>query len=110
MRALSVQLMTGRGISKLSRVTDEAVGNGISVVRNLDQGLPLAEVSTARRHKQLGNALLYQPNGLWIQLRPTFRSGGIYTANSASGMSMRLPAPDRRAWRCACALGRSRSK
>ncbi|TCO76742.1 hypothetical protein [Chromatocurvus halotolerans] len=120
MRAMSLQLVTGRGVSTLSRVTGEAAGKGITLVRDLDQGVPLAEVSTSRQRKQLGNALLafyfgqwlvddglfldlrpsrfaaegnallYQPNGLWIQLRPEFRSGmlalyrSFYNADDAA--------------------------
>lgn len=120
MRAMSLQLMTGRGVTRLSRMAAEAVGDDITLVRDLGGGVPLAAVSSARRRKQLGNALLafyfrqwqindglfldlrpsrfaaegnallYQPNGLWIQLRPEFRSGmlalyrSFYSADDAA--------------------------
>jgi len=120
MRAMSLQLMTGRGVQRLSRVTAEAVGGDITLVRDLNGGMALAEVATVRRRKQLGNALLafyfrqwlvddglfldlrpsrfaadgsallYQPNGLWMQLRPAFRDGmlalyrSFYNADDAA--------------------------
>lgn len=119
MRAMSLQLVTGRGVNRLGRITGEAIG-GITLVRDLDESVPLDEVSTARRRKQLGNTLLafyfgqwlvddglfldlrpsrfaaagnqlmYQPNGLWIQLRPEFRNGmlalyrSFYNADDAA--------------------------
>ncbi|MFN2327892.1 MAG: hypothetical protein ABR612_03180 [Chromatocurvus sp.] len=104
MRAMSVQMVTGRGVSRLSRTVDDAI-DSVTLVRNVETGDVLEQISPSRRRKKLGNALLgfyfsqwlledglfldlrpsrfgargdellYQPNGLWIRLRPEFRGG-----------------------------------
>lgn len=106
MRTMSVQMVTGRGVARLRRVTGNAI-DSVSLVRTLDQGLPLAGISSAQIRGKLGDALLefyfsqwlldeglfldfrpsrfaaqgdallYQPNGLWIRLRPEFRTGMV---------------------------------
>ncbi|MEQ8514348.1 MAG: hypothetical protein RIC38_01960, partial [Chromatocurvus sp.] len=109
MRSMSLQMVTGRGVSRLSRVAGDAT-DAVTLVRDFEGALPLDQVAPARRRKQVGNALLefyfgqwlladglfldlrpsrfavqgdellYQPNGLWIRLRPEFRTGmlGLY--------------------------------
>ena len=119
MRSLSVQMATGRGVSRLGRTVDDAV-DSVTLVRNLETGEVLERTAPPRRRKKLGSALLefyfsqwlledglfldlrpsrfaaqgdallYQPNGLWIRLRPDFRGGmlalyrSFYSADDAA--------------------------
>lgn len=106
MRSVSWQFMTGRGVRKLRRVTQEAVP-AVTLTDSLYDARPLDEVEEAGRLRELGDdilylyfgqwlvdeglfldlrstrfgvqedALLYEPNGLWIRLRPEFREGMV---------------------------------
>lgn len=118
MRSMSLQMVTGRGVSRLSRVVERSIDT-VSLVQTHEGGLPLDQTGPARRRRALGSALLefyfgqwlldeglfldlrpsrfaardsellYQPNGLWIQLRPDFRNGmlalyrSFYSADDA---------------------------
>jgi predicted unusual protein kinase regulating ubiquinone biosynthesis (AarF/ABC1/UbiB family) len=106
MRNVSIQFMTGRGVRKLRRVTQETV-SAVTLTDTLDDAKPLSDVRQAKQLRRLGDdilhlyfgqwlvdeglfldlrtarfavrddELLYEPNGLWIRLRPEFREGMV---------------------------------
>ncbi|MEJ2604626.1 MAG: hypothetical protein P8172_15310, partial [Gammaproteobacteria bacterium] len=106
MRNVSIQFMTGRGVRKLRRVTQESV-SAVTLTDTLDDAKPLSDVRQAKQLRRLGDdilhlyfgqwlvdeglfldlrtarfavrddELLYEPNGLWIRLRPEFREGMV---------------------------------
>lgn len=109
MRSVSWRYVSGAGVRKLQAATAGQV-DSLQLVSSLRGADPLDGITAARARKQLGDrildlyfrqwdieqglfldlrsarfgvlddALLYAPNGLWIQLRPEFRQGmlGIY--------------------------------
>ena len=104
MRSVSWRFVTGSGVNKLARVTGDAVP-AITFVEDLEDAVSLLDVEEKPRLRQMGDdilrlyfaqwsvdaglfldlrasrfgidddELLYAPNGLWIQLRPSFRAG-----------------------------------
>lgn len=119
MRTVSWQFMTGRGVRKLRRRTQETV-QALTLTDDMYEAVPLDEVEDAddlRRYGDdilylyfgqwlvdeglfldlrssrfgvQGDELLYEPNGLWIRLRPEFREGMValyrsfYSADDAA--------------------------
>ena len=106
MRQVSWQFMTGRGVRKLRRATAETV-SAVTLTDDLYDAEPLQDIQDPDRLQALGddilhlyfgqwlvddglfldlrparfgardNELLYEPNGLWIQLRSEFREGMV---------------------------------
>lgn len=104
LRSVSWRYVTGQGVGKLRRAT-ERISPSIAFAEDLENSAPLAQVAGAKRLRGIGDnilrlyfaqwlvgdglfldlrparfglnegALLYAPNGLWIQLRPEFREG-----------------------------------
>ncbi len=119
MRTVSWQFMTGRGVRKLRRATQETV-SAVTLTDDLYEAVPLEDVNQKKRLRRLGDdilhlyfgqwlveeglfldlrsarfavrddELLYEPNGLWIRLRPEFREGMValyrsfYSADDAA--------------------------
>ncbi|WP_405231076.1 hypothetical protein [Lentisalinibacter salinarum] len=106
MRQVSWQFMTGRGVRKLRRATAETV-SAVTLTDDRYDAEPLQDIQDPDRLQALGddilhlyfgqwlvddglfldlrparfgardNELLYEPNGLWIQLRSEFREGMV---------------------------------
>lgn len=104
MRSVSWRYVSGRGVRTLSDVV-QGISPGISLVEDLGDATPLAEVDSAgalrrygddilrfyfsqwlledglfldlrpARFAVLDSELLYSPTGLWVELRPEFREG-----------------------------------
>jgi predicted unusual protein kinase regulating ubiquinone biosynthesis (AarF/ABC1/UbiB family) len=104
MRAISVQLVTGRGVDALSERL-AAQTQAVQTVDSLDGATPLEKLRGGARRQGFGDdllelyfsqwlleeglfldlrpsrfaargdRLLFQPNGLWVTLRPDFREG-----------------------------------
>lgn len=104
MRSVSWRYVTGRGVSQLRRATEDTFAD-VVLADDLDDTVPLAEVSDAKHVQEFGDDILrlyfaqwlvedglfldlrpnrfgvgdgdlvYAPNGLWIKLRPEFREG-----------------------------------
>jgi len=106
MRSVSWQFMTGRGVRNLRRATAETV-SAVTLTDDLYDAEPLQDIQDPDRLQALGDdilhlyfgqwlvddglfldlrparfgasddELLYEPNGLWIRLRPEFREGMV---------------------------------
>lgn len=106
MRQVSWQFMTGRGVRKLRRAATETV-SAVTLTDDLYDAEPLQDIQDPDRLQALGDdilhlyfgqwlvedglfldlrparfgarddELLYEPNGLWIQLRSEFREGMV---------------------------------
>jgi predicted unusual protein kinase regulating ubiquinone biosynthesis (AarF/ABC1/UbiB family) len=104
MRSVSWRYVTGRGVKKLRHATEDTFPD-LGLSENLEDTVPLAGVSDAKRLQELGDDILrlyfaqwlvddglfldlrparfgvldddliFAPNGLWIRLRPEFRDG-----------------------------------
>ncbi len=104
MRSVSWRYVTGRGIDSLAQSCSSST-TAIGICDDLDDAVPLSEITGPKRLKRFGdqilrfyfeqwlvddglfldlrsarfgaddNELWYQPNGLWIKLRPEFRGG-----------------------------------
>lgn len=119
LRSVSWRFVTGSGVNKLARVTADAVP-AIMFVEDLEDSDSLVDINKKAGLRQIGDDILrlyfaqwavdaglfldlrasrfgvdddqlvYAPNGLWIQLRPSFRAGmlalyrSFYSADDAS--------------------------
>ena len=104
MRTVSWRYVTGQGVNKLRRATEDTF-SGVALTDDLEDTVALTDVSGTKRLRGFGddilrlyfaqwlvddglfldlrsarfgargNELAYAPNGLWIRLRPEFREG-----------------------------------